>query len=137
MLRGCGFESLDQLIDATVPKSIRMAQPLNLPAARSEHGLLNEMRALELPDPEFREQHEFLVIFRNGQVVAPDVANTLSPRQLIGLQLLQERGSITTNEYCEATGTSERTALRELRDMVSREIIVVRGRTRSARYYLP
>ena len=46
MLRVCGFESLDELIDATVPKSIRMAQPLNLPAARSEHGLLNEMRAL-------------------------------------------------------------------------------------------
>jgi glycine dehydrogenase len=54
MLRVCGFESLDQLIDATVPKSIRMAQPLNLPAARSEHGLLNEMRTLAAQNQIFK-----------------------------------------------------------------------------------
>ena len=65
------------------------------------------------------------------------MASTLSPHQLIGLQLIQEHGSITSSEYCEATGASERTALRELRDLVEREIVVVRGRTRSARYYLP
>ena len=99
--------------------------------------MVNEMHELDLPDPEFREQHEFLMIFRNGHLVSPDVASTLSPRQLIGLQLIQECGSITSNEYCETTGASERTALRELRDLVEREIIVVRGRTRSARYYLP
>ncbi len=99
--------------------------------------MVHEVRALDLPDPEFREQHEFLVIFRNGQVVSPDVASTLSPRQLIGLQLIQQHGSITSSEYRAATGASDRTALRELRDMVDRGIIVVRGRTRSARYYLP
>jgi hypothetical protein len=35
------------------------------------------------------------------------------------------------------TGAPERTALRELRDMVDRGLIVVHGKTRSARYYLP
>ncbi len=54
MLRVCGYESLDQLIDATVPKSIRLAQPLNLPAARSEHGLLNEMRAVAAQNQIFK-----------------------------------------------------------------------------------
>src|SRR6185369_160223 len=54
MLRVCGFESLDQLIDATVPRSIRMPQPLNLPAARSEHGLLNEMRTLAAQNQIFK-----------------------------------------------------------------------------------
>jgi predicted HTH transcriptional regulator len=99
--------------------------------------MVNEMRNLQLPDPDFCEHHEFLVIFGNGELVSPEVANTLAPRQLIGLQLIQERGSITSSEYCEATGASERTALRELRDLADRGIIVVRGRTRSARYYLP
>ena len=61
----------------------------------------------------------------------------LSARQLLGLRLIQERGSITTREYVEMTGASERTGLRELRDMVGRGVIIVRGRTRSARYYLP
>jgi glycine dehydrogenase len=37
-----------------VPKSIRMAQPLNLPAARSEHGLLNELRALAAQNQIFK-----------------------------------------------------------------------------------
>jgi len=44
MLKVCGFDSLDALIDTVVPQSIRLAQPLNVPAARSEHGLLNELR---------------------------------------------------------------------------------------------
>lgn len=39
MLRVCGYETLDSLIDATVPKSIRLAEPLNLPAARKSHHL--------------------------------------------------------------------------------------------------
>ena len=46
MLKVCGYETLDALVDATVPQSIRMAGSLNLPAARSEYGLLNEMREL-------------------------------------------------------------------------------------------
>jgi glycine dehydrogenase len=54
MLRVCGYESLDQLIDATVPQSIRMTQPLNLPAARSEYGLLNEMRDLAAKNQVFK-----------------------------------------------------------------------------------
>ena len=41
------------------------------------------------------------------------------------------------SEYCAATGASESTGLRELREMVERGVIVVRGKTRGARYYLP
>lgn len=125
------------------PRNVLLAQFMrDIPGYMERVGagirfMVNEMRELELPDPEFREQHEFLVLFRNGQLVSSEVASTLSSRQLIGLQLIQERGSITSSEYSEATGASERTALRELRDLVERAIIVVRGRTRSARYYLP
>ena len=46
MLQTCGFTSLDQMIHAAVPKSIRLTQPLNLPASRSEHGLLKELRSI-------------------------------------------------------------------------------------------
>ncbi|HKQ38681.1 MAG TPA: aminomethyl-transferring glycine dehydrogenase subunit GcvPA, partial [Verrucomicrobiae bacterium] len=44
MLQECGFKSLDALIDAAVPAQIRYRKPLNLPASRSEHGLLGELR---------------------------------------------------------------------------------------------
>ena len=54
MLQVCGYESLDQLVDATVPGAIRMNGPLNLPAARSEHGLLQELRTLAAQNQIFK-----------------------------------------------------------------------------------
>src|SRR5436853_2825703 len=46
MLREVGFENLDALIDATVPKNIRLDRDLNLPQAKSEHDALTELRAI-------------------------------------------------------------------------------------------
>jgi glycine dehydrogenase len=40
MLRVIGVPTLDELIDQTIPSSIRLRRPLDLPAARSEHELL-------------------------------------------------------------------------------------------------
>src|SRR5436190_3806642 len=45
MLRSLGFENLDALIDATVPKNIRLDRELNLPKAKSENEALAELRA--------------------------------------------------------------------------------------------
>src|SRR6266516_1250009 len=46
MLRELGFDNLDALIDATVPKNIRLDRPLELPKAKSENEALAELRAL-------------------------------------------------------------------------------------------
>src|SRR3984893_11031756 len=46
MLAGIGLENLDALIDATVPKNIRLDRPLNLPEAASEWDALAELREL-------------------------------------------------------------------------------------------
>jgi glycine dehydrogenase len=46
MLRELGFESLDALIDATVPKNIRLDRPLKLPEAKSETEALTELRGI-------------------------------------------------------------------------------------------
>src|SRR5437870_10636485 len=46
MLREVGFENLDALIDATVPKNIRLDRELNLPEAKSEDEALAELRAI-------------------------------------------------------------------------------------------
>jgi glycine dehydrogenase len=45
MLREIGFENLDRLIDAAVPKNIRLDRPLKLPEAKSEAAALAELRA--------------------------------------------------------------------------------------------
>src|SRR4030095_11777430 len=46
MLRDVGFESLAALIDATVPKDIRLKRELSLPEAKSEVEALAELRAI-------------------------------------------------------------------------------------------
>ena len=46
MLKTTGFDSLDALIDATVPASIRSKKPLNIGPARGEHELLTELKKL-------------------------------------------------------------------------------------------
>jgi glycine dehydrogenase len=46
MLGALGFENLDELIDATVPKNIRFDGRLNLPEAKSESQALEELRNL-------------------------------------------------------------------------------------------
>ena len=46
MLREVGFPNLDALVDATVPKNIRLDRVLELPAAKGENDALAELRAL-------------------------------------------------------------------------------------------
>ncbi|WP_370450071.1 aminomethyl-transferring glycine dehydrogenase [Cellulomonas sp. PhB150] len=46
MLATVGYESLDALIDAAVPESIRSGRPLDLPAARSEVEVLAALRTI-------------------------------------------------------------------------------------------
>src|SRR5437588_1651285 len=46
MLREVGFTNLDALVDATIPKNIRLDRVLELPAAKSENDALAELRAL-------------------------------------------------------------------------------------------
>jgi glycine dehydrogenase len=44
MLKKIGVNSLDQLIDETVPASIRMKSPLDLPDGMNEYEYLNHLR---------------------------------------------------------------------------------------------
>jgi glycine dehydrogenase len=44
MLKVIGVNSLDELIEQTIPKNIRLKVPLNLPAAKSEFDYLNSLK---------------------------------------------------------------------------------------------
>ncbi len=46
MLRAVGFESLNALIDATVPENIRVERPLHLPEPLGEREALDELRVI-------------------------------------------------------------------------------------------
>ena len=54
MLKILGFDSLDALADAAVPKQIRLNQSLHLPAAQSEFEALREIRSIASQNQVFR-----------------------------------------------------------------------------------
>ncbi|MCA1827174.1 MAG: aminomethyl-transferring glycine dehydrogenase [Myxococcales bacterium] len=54
MLATLGLTNLDELIDRTVPASIRLKRPLELPAGRSEFGLLREAQEIAAKNQVFR-----------------------------------------------------------------------------------
>ena len=86
--------------------------------------MVTQMREMGLPDPEFSDHLDFMVTFRNGQAV--EEQSELNSRQLIGMQIVRERGSISTPEYCVATGATDRMGLRDLQDLVAKGLLVAR-----------
>ncbi|QZZ23092.1 aminomethyl-transferring glycine dehydrogenase [Leptothermofonsia sichuanensis E412] len=54
MLALLGFKSLDDLIEATIPASIRMSRSLHLESARSEYELLQELREIAQENQVYR-----------------------------------------------------------------------------------
>jgi ATP-dependent DNA helicase RecG len=141
LLPGITLEDLVAMRVTSVPRNPVLAGFLrDIPGYMERIGsgirfMLSEMRALGLPDPEFTEHQDFVVTFHNG--IAADEGAGLSERQKIGLRIVAERGSISTGEYCAATGASERTSLRDLKDLVAKGPLVARGKKRGQRYFLP
>src|SRR5947208_16271972 len=54
MLATLGVRNLDELIDRTVPASIRLQRALDLPAGHSEFGLLREVEGIAAKNQVFR-----------------------------------------------------------------------------------
>src|SRR3954470_12749405 len=54
MLAALGVKNLDELIERTIPASIRLTRPLDLPAGRSEFGLLRDAAAIADRNQVFR-----------------------------------------------------------------------------------
>ena len=46
MLKAIGVESIDELIEQTIPSNIRLKSPLNLPKPKSEYEFLQDFRKL-------------------------------------------------------------------------------------------
>ena len=54
MLKAIGFDTLNALTDAAVPAQIRLGKSLDLPAARSEHQALAELKSVAAQNQVFR-----------------------------------------------------------------------------------
>jgi len=54
MLNLLGYNDLDQLVDAAVPRQIRLTQRLNLPRPRTEHAALADLKSIAAQNQVFR-----------------------------------------------------------------------------------
>src|SRR6201986_2195944 len=54
MLKTVGVNSIDELIDQTIPKQIRLKKPLNLPPAKSEFEYLSALKQTSLNNKVFK-----------------------------------------------------------------------------------
>jgi DNA-binding NtrC family response regulator len=66
--------------------------------------------------------------------IPTDGAGGLSERLRRLLALVGERGSLTSREYCAEAGVSQRTALRDLSELVDKGLLARQGSRRAARY---
>jgi predicted HTH transcriptional regulator len=116
--------------------------------------MLNEMKRMKLPAPEFREMSEFVVTFHKAPVsnisgpsndeeqtiiVAPgrEVPLEHDQRLALAMRYVQQHGFITNQEYRKLTGASDRSALRDLGALVAQGALKMVGKKRARRYELP
>jgi predicted HTH transcriptional regulator len=125
--------------------------------------MLNETKRMGFPAPEFREASEFVVTFRKAVESVREVREVIVPQSLFpdeysqavvpqmqedmlanqklrfvtAMYHVQVHGSITNGEYCQLTGVSTSTALRDLETLVARGSLRIVGKRRGRRYELP
>lgn len=93
---------------------------------------------VQLPEPLITERDGGFLVelfkdrFLEGQLKTLD----LNERQIKSVLYVKEKGKITNSEYQELTGTSGRTALRDLRDLISKRILEKKGEKKSTQYIL-
>lgn len=120
--------------------------------------MIREMHALGRPEPEFREQNEFVVTFRLAPgetetiehavsdtrvAEAPRIGGssekrslTMGERQELALRHVQKHGVITNKIYRALTDVSDMTALRDLEALVTRGSLRAVGQGRGRAYRL-
>lgn len=100
--------------------------------------MIRVCRDLGVPEPEFREQDEdFMVTFRRSSVnVLLEQPELLNGRQKQAIEYLKVHGSITTLEYVHLVRCHERTARKDLGELVQLNVIVKRGLGKLTRYVI-
>jgi len=88
-----------------------------------------------LPEPIFREEAGgFSVIFRKLPIPEDLEKLELNERQKKAIEHLKRYRRITRSTYKNLTGCSERTALNDLKDLVNRNILVMKGVGKKTHY---
>jgi len=91
--------------------------------------MIEECRKAGIPEPQFESRgSSFRVIFRKAIPAERRLTEAgLNERQVTALRYVEEKGRMTRAEYERVTDATERTAKRDLNDMVKRCILIKKG----------
>ena len=100
--------------------------------------MIRVCRELGAPEPEFIEQDEdFMVTFRRSSVnVLLDQPQLLNERQKQVIEYLKKQESITTLEYVHLVRCHERTARKDLAELMRLNVVVKQGLGKLTRYII-
>jgi len=127
----------------SVPRNRLLCEPLYLTRyiERAGTGTLDMIRLCAeagLPEPQFRSEGDQFVATIWRDWLTDEVINELglNERQVKAIQLVKEEGRITNKMYREAFGITDRTALRDLKELVKLEVFERVGETGQQTYYV-
>ncbi|MBM4145785.1 MAG: transcriptional regulator [Nitrospira sp.] len=91
-----------------------------------------------LPEPDFHEEHGVMTVdFYKDRFTEENLKKAgLNERQIKAVIYAKEKGKITNREYQEYCNTSDRTATRDLTDLVNKEILEQVGTTGKGTKYI-
>ena len=126
----------------SILRNPRIAEVLFLARYIEKYGtgilmMIRESISHSLPEPGFQQHADEFAATVWRDWLTSEVVNGLglSERQQKGLLLAKKAGRISNNEYRGVTGTSESTALRELRQLAGLGVLEKVGGTGRAAYY--
>ncbi|NCC50461.1 MAG: DUF4062 domain-containing protein [Spartobacteria bacterium] len=100
--------------------------------------MIADCREAGLPEPAFRQSgpHFVTTIWRDWLTDEVLAGLGLNERQLKAIRAVKEEGRITNKMYRDAFGVTDRTALRDLRELVSLKVFERVGETGQHTYYV-
>jgi len=100
--------------------------------------ILETCKVADLPEPEMKEQDGGFIItlFKDNLTEENLVKLGLNDRQLKAISFVKEKGKITNKDYQEINETSDRTALRDLENLIELNIFMKEGEKKGTLYKL-
>lgn len=91
-----------------------------------------------LPEPEIKpfDGGVLVTLFKDKFSVEQLKQLGLSDRQLKAVEFIKQNGKVTNSQYQKLLNVSDRTALRDLDNLVSKEILIKKGQKKSTHYVL-
>jgi len=105
---------------------------------RGTTSMINECLALGLPEPKLEEDQGGLRVTFLKDIYTEDYLSRLglTHRQTRAVLFIKQKGYITNSQYQQEYQVSDRTALRDLDNLVTRQILIKEGDKKGSRYLL-